>query len=112
MLSLAGLIIGVILVANAQDGGYFQGKNPYLTSLPFFVALLGLLGPVVHCTGRFCSAVKRRSGHKRAELKVLTEVQERAAGIAITTKAAAQIARTTSAIPKVSGCLLMQFTTC
>ena len=45
MLSLAGLIIMVVLVANAQDGGYFNGKSPYLTTLPFMVVFLGLLCP-------------------------------------------------------------------
>ena len=102
MLSLAGLIIMVILMANAQDGGYFNGKSPYLTTLPFMVVFLGLLCPLVHCTARLCCAVKILCGHKRAQRKVQMQIQERAGDVTITTDAVAQIARTTSAIPTVS----------
>ena len=96
-----GLVVGLVMVANAVDGGNMSDRNPFVLAIPFLVGAVGFGLVVTHCCLRCCWQVCKNRKRRSQRRKVEKQVQGDAGEVTITTNAARRLARTTSAMPKV-----------
>jgi len=101
ILFIMGLVVGLVMVANAVDGGNMSDQNPFVLSIPFLVGAVGFGIVVTHCCLRCCWQVCKNRKRRSQRKKVEKQVQGDAGEVTITTNAARRLARTTSAMPKV-----------
>ena len=105
-----GLVVGLVMVANAIDGGNMSDKNPFVLSIPFLVGAVGFVLVVTHCCLRCCWQIRKNKNRSSQQKKVEKQVRGDAGEVTMTTNTAKQLARTTSAMPQVQACCLFDST--